>query len=47
MMEREDPRHMIIELGSIHADQRVYILANKSESDRKQKNIQVRHVRPA
>jgi hypothetical protein len=43
-MEREDPRCMIIELGSIHAGQRVYILANKSKSDCKWKNIQLRQV---
>jgi hypothetical protein len=38
-MEKEYPRHMIIEPGSIHAGRRVYILANKSESDHKWKNI--------
>jgi len=36
-MEEEDPRHMIIELVSIHAGQRVYILANKSKLDHKWK----------
>jgi hypothetical protein len=46
-MEREDPRCMIIELGSIHAGQGVYILASKSESDHKQRNIQVKHARLA
>jgi hypothetical protein len=46
-MAREDPRLMIIELGSIHASQRVYISVSKSKLDCKQENIQVRHAIPA